>query len=173
MQKIKFNKKESKKFINKTSYRDKEIVLILENIQYARNVAAIFRTADAAGVSKIFLTGISKTPPFGKELMQVSRSREKFLTWEYFESSGQAIKKLKENGFKIVGIELAHNSIMLENLKSALKNVDKVCFVAGSEVFGVKESTLNECDNTVIIPMYGKGISLNVSTSVGVVLYSF
>lgn len=168
----KLNRKEAKKAINKVFKRDKEIVLLLENIQYARNVASIFRTADAAGVSKIILTGISKTPPFGKELMQVSRSREKFLRWEYKKTAVEAIADLKKEGYFIVGIELAHNSIILPDLAHFLKSYSKICFVAGSEVFGVNESTMAQCDTSVLIPMYGKGISLNVSVSVGIVLYS-
>ena len=165
-------KKEIKHLVKESDKRDKEIYLILENIQYARNVASIFRTADAAGVKKILLTGISKTPPFGKELKQVSRNKEGSVEWKYYEETFDAIKEAKQNGFLIVAIELTDASINLYDLQNRLRDVKKICFVAGSEVFGIKKVTLERSDLAVTIPMYGRGASLNVSTSVGIALYS-
>ncbi|MBE0573483.1 tRNA methyltransferase [Candidatus Dojkabacteria bacterium] len=167
------NKKEIKRKYKEFPKRDKEIYLILENIEYARNVASIFRTAEAAGVRKLYLTGISKTPPFGKELRQVSRNKEKSVEWIYKENSGEAISSLKRQGFYICAVELTDSSVTLGRLKDVLRGKDKVCFVAGSEVFGIKKSTLENCDIGVEIPMFGKLASLNVSVSVGIVLYSF
>ncbi len=167
------NKKEVKKKYKSFPKREQEIYLILENIQYARNVAAIFRTADAAGVRRIYLTGISQKPPFGKELKQVSRHKEESVEWMQEEFSGDVIAKLKKQGFMIVAIELTDQSVPLDELSGKLRGVEKICFVAGSEVFGTKKTTLEKCDLGVEIPMYGKGGSLNVSTSVAIALYSF
>lgn len=167
------NKKEVKKKYKEFPKRDKEIFLILENIEYARNVASIFRTAEAAGVKRMYLTGITKTPPFGKEMRQVSRNKENGVEWVYKETSGEVIQILKKQGFTICAIELTDSSITVSKLKDALKTKQKICFVAGSEVFGMKKTTLEKCDMGVEIPMYGKLSSLNVSVSVGVVLYSF
>ncbi|MBL8015330.1 MAG: hypothetical protein JNK26_04045 [Candidatus Doudnabacteria bacterium] len=153
--------------------RPEQVVLVLENIQYARNVAAMFRTADAAGVNRIFLTGISKQPPFGKELQQVSRHKEKSVQWQYFQDTNSVINKLKGDGFFIIAIELAEGAISHQELPAAIEGKQKICFILGSEVYGVKESTLQATDLQVYVPMYGKGASLNVTASGAVVLYSF
>ena len=165
-------KKEIKKLVNKESTRDKEIWLILENIEYARNVASMFRTADAAGVKKIILTGISKTPPFGKEMRQVSRNTENSVPWVFEETTGKAIQKAKNQGFYVVAVELTDSAIPMDDLKKKLIDKNKVCILLGSEVFGVKNSTLEKCDLSVFIPMYGKGASLNVANAGSVVLFS-
>jgi 23S rRNA (guanosine2251-2'-O)-methyltransferase len=165
-------KKEIKQLINKEYKREREIYLILENIQYARNVAGIFRTAESAGVRRIYLTGISQSPPFGKDLQKASRNSEKRVEWLKKESTGEVISQLKKQGFTIIAIELTDKSIHLNDLHEKLIDDPKICFVAGSEVYGVINKTLENCDLGVFIPMYGKGASLNVATSVGIVLFS-
>jgi 23S rRNA (guanosine2251-2'-O)-methyltransferase len=165
-------KKEIKKFFKKHPKRGKEIVLVLENLQYTRNTAAIFRTADAAGVDKIYLTGITAVPPFKKSYYRVSRGKENTVSWESDEDPQATIQELKKQGYLIIAIELTNKSIPLGNLKSLTHKVDKVCFIAGNEVYGINKKTLALCDAAVYIPMYGKGASLNVMTSVGIVLYS-
>ncbi len=165
-------KKEIKKLM-KVEKRESEIYLILENIQYARNVASIFRTADAAGIKRLYLTGISQKPPFGKELKKASRNKEESVEWFYKNTTGEVLQTLKKLGFYIVGIELTDESKSINELNDFLKDKNKVCFIAGSEVYGITNSTLEKCDLTVHIPMYGKGASLNVGTSIGIVLYSF
>lgn len=165
-------KQEVKKLFKKTK-RTKKISILLENVEYARNVASIFRTAEAGGVEKIYLTGISQKPPFGKDLRKASRSTEKMIPWEYIEGSRKVINRLKKEGYKIVAIELANNAVSNDQISNLIADTDKVCFVFGSEVFGVNKRTLEVCDGFVYMPMYGKVGSLNVGVSVGVVLYSF
>jgi 23S rRNA (guanosine2251-2'-O)-methyltransferase len=128
---------------------------------------------NAAGVRRMYLTGISQKPPFGKELQQASRQKENSVEWMYKETPGEVISSLKSQGFTILAIELTDDAVENLNLSDYLKGKDKVCFIAGSEVYGVSKSTLEKCDKSILIPMYGKGASLNVSTSVGVVLFSF
>lgn len=165
------DKKQIKKQ-SKALKRNQQIYLLLENIQYATNVASSFRTADAAGVKKIFLTGISKQPPFGKDLRKTSRSKERSVHWEYVQESATVIRKLKQRGFTIVAIELAEGAIPLHKLYETMQEHENICFVAGSEVYGVTNSTLDLCDYAVQVPMYGKGASLNVSVATAVVLFS-
>jgi 23S rRNA (guanosine2251-2'-O)-methyltransferase len=169
------NKKEAKKLFKEIMRRPQQVELVLENIQYARNVAGMFRTADAAGVSKIYLTGISQKPPFGKEMRQVSRSKEKSIHWQHVtkEDTGALMERLKRDGFYIIAIEIAENAYPLSDLPKLITGKEKICFVAGSEVFGVTKSMLQYCDAAIFIPMYGRGASLNVTTSVGIALYSF
>ncbi len=167
------SKKEIKQFFKKAPEREKEIVIILENVEYARNVAGIFRTADAAGVSKVYLAGVSHQPPFGKDLEKASRHKEKVVAWEHTPSAVPIIEKLKNDGYYILAVELTNDSNELCELPEIIKTCDKVCFVFGSEMFGVTKKTLAVCDTGIFIPMYGVGASLNVGTAVGIVLYAF
>ncbi len=165
-------KKDIKKLFKKIQKREQEIVLLLENIEYAKNVAGIFRTADAAGVNHLYLTGESYKPPFGKDLKKASRGKETSVKWSYFKDSEEIISQLKKDNYFIIAIELTDESIQLHELKNLINKYNKVCFIAGSEAFGITKKTLAYCDAAVMIPMYGKGASLNVGVSVGVVLYS-
>lgn len=166
-------KKELKKFFKEVPDRKQEIVLILENVQYERNVAAIFRTADAAGVKKIFLTGISKQPPFTKQMQHVSRVKEKEVEWQYEKNAYYVINNLKKEKFLVVAVELTNTAMPIEQFKSIAQSNQKIALVVGSEMFGITKDTLKKCDMSVFIPMYGKGASLNVATSVGITLYAF
>lgn len=145
---------------------DKDVVVIMENIQYVRNVAAFFRTADGLGITKIYLTGISKKPPFKKHIKKVSRRKEYNVDWEFVEDTSVVIKKLKKENYKIIALEITDNP----NKYFEYDYPEKVALIAGSEVFGVKGDTLELCDDSVFIPMYGKGKSLNVHISTAIVL---
>lgn len=165
-------KKEIKKFFKETVQKRKQtLYLILENVEYARNVAAIFRTADAAGVRKIFLTSISHKPPFGKDLVKVSRHKENSIPWEYMDTTVEVIKKLKKDGFFIVALEITDTSAPISELPALVAGKEKVAIIAGSEVYGVINKTLAEVDAAVYIPMYGKGASINVAASVAIGLF--
>jgi tRNA G18 (ribose-2'-O)-methylase SpoU len=164
-------KKEAKK-VFKQNKRNIELILVLENIQYATNVASMFRTADAAGVRKVVLTGISKVPPFGKDLSKASRHKEKSMPWEYKADSVKYLSTLKKDGYKILSAEITDDSIPLEKLYFTMKNYSKICIVVGNEVYGINKKTLAISDISVYIPMYGKGASLNVSTVAGIILFS-
>ena len=162
-----------KKYFKNFPKRDVSVVVILENIQYAKNVAGMFRTAVGANVNKMILTGISKTPPFGKGLKKVSRGMENKTEWEYISTTKEAIDNLKKDNYTIIGVELAEVAIPHYELKKYLKNKKKVCFIVGHEDGGINRNTLNICDKIVMIPIYGKGASLNVTVSLGIILYSF
>ncbi|MBD3363215.1 tRNA methyltransferase [Candidatus Dojkabacteria bacterium] len=160
-------KTEIKRFKKKTSKHNKNIVIIAENVQYAKNVASLFRIADAVKVQKIILTGISRKPPFGKGLRKVSRNKEKSVHWEYSKHSGKPINKLKRKGYQIIGLELTDESQNYRNLDYP----NKTCIVIGNETYGIVKTTLSKLEKAVYIPMYGKGASLNVTTSCAVLLY--
>jgi 23S rRNA (guanosine2251-2'-O)-methyltransferase len=163
-------KKEIKE-LNKEAFHKYEIILVLENIQYASNVAGIFRTADAGGVNEIFLTGATKTPPFGKDLQKASRKKEKSLPWRYFETSEKALDLLKKEGYMITALELTDESMEVTDFLRK-NSSNKIAILAGNEVSGVQKSTLNRVDNSVYLPMLGKGSSLNVGVSIGIFLYN-
>lgn len=146
--------------------------LILENIRSAYNVGAIFRTSDGAGVSKIFLIGYTPAPldRFGRiqsEIQKTSLGASAEISWEHHQSSLEVIKKLKDDGFKIVVVEQTSNSISLKNFIVP----EKVVYVVGNEVGGVEAETIKLADIVVDIPMLGFKESLNVSVAAGIVLY--
>lgn len=165
-------KKEVKAIIKETPKRKQEVVLLLENIQYARNLAGIFRTADAAGVRRLYLTGISQQPPFGKEMQQVSRGKEKSVEWKYEKDTGRILNTLQKLGYFIIAVELTDEAKPLTEMATLVKDRQKICLILGNEVYGVTKTALEKSDAAVYIPMYGKGASLNVATAAGVVLYS-
>ena len=161
---VPLNKKHLKKF-NKQFRHNKEIYIIADNIQYARNVASIFRIADAMGAQEIILTGISKTPPFGKELAKVSRHKEKRLKWRYFKSTSKAIDYLNRKDVPIIAIEQVSGAVPYY----LLKYPNKFALMVGNEAYGIPKSTISRLKNFVVIPMFGKGASLNVHVSLAVV----
>jgi len=163
----------AQKYFNSLPPRKHDIVLVLENIQYAKNVANIFRSAESAGVKKIYLTGISQKPPFGKGLRKVSRGAETKVAHEYVTDTLEILPKLKKENYHVIAIEVTDEHVFHSDLKRYLGDKKKVCFIAGNEDSGINRTTLEQCDNAVTIPMYGKNPSLNVNVSVGIVLFSF
>ncbi len=147
---------------------NKDIVIILENIQYARNVASIFRLAEATKVSSVILTGISHKPPFGKELSKVSRGKESSVNWKYYENTSTPIAKLKKSGYKLVGIETTDVS---ESYKDYNFPHSKIALVIGNENYTITKKTLDMLDDFVYVPVFGKNSSLNITTKLSVVLF--
>lgn len=149
-----------------------ESIVILHNIRSVYNVGAIFRTADAVGVSKIYLTGYTSTPVdrFGRERKDVAKSAlgaQKSVAWEYVKSVGSVIKKLKKEEFEIVAVEQSEQSIDYKKIKPK----QKTAFLFGNEVLGVSKQLLSKCDKIIEIPMRGEKESLNVSISAGIILF--
>ena len=157
-----------------------EIYLILHNIRSVYNVGSIFRTADTAGVSKIFLTGYTPVPKdrFGRERKDISKvalGAEKNIEWEKIKNIGTLIKKLKKEEFFIIGVEQSKKSIDYKKISArggpAFGWKEGLVFIFGNEVNGISKSILDKCDIITEIPMKGKKESLNVSVSAGVVLF--
>jgi 23S rRNA (guanosine2251-2'-O)-methyltransferase len=147
-------------------------VLILHNVRSVQNVGAMFRTADAAGINKIYLTGYTPTPldRFGRirrDLAKSALGAEEFVPWEQKKMIGPLIAKLKRDGFKVIAIEQDEKSIDYKKVK--LKN--KNAFIVGAEVTGIPKNVLDKCDVIAEIPMRGKKESLNVSVALGIALF--
>jgi tRNA G18 (ribose-2'-O)-methylase SpoU len=147
-------------------------ILILNDIRSTQNVGAMFRTADAAGITKIYLTGYTPAPVdrFGKKRTDIAKSAlgaEEFIAWESKKNLPVLINKLKKEEYLIVGIEQADNSVDYKKIKSTNKNV----FIMGTEVPGIPKNILNKCDIIAEIPMVGKKESLNVSVACGIALF--
>lgn len=149
-----------------------EHLLVLHDIRSVFNVGALFRTADAVGITKIILSGYSPTPVdrFGRDradFAKCSLGSEKSVPWEYVKSPTVKLKKLKSEGFQIIGVEQDEKSIDYKKVKKTSKMV----FVLGTETTGISKPLLKLCDTIAEIPMKGMKESLNVSVAGGIVLY--
>lgn len=172
-----------------------DIFLILHNIRSTHNVGSIFRTADGAGVKKIYLTGYTPEPfdVFGKlrkDFAKASLGSEQFVLWEKTKNINQLLKKLKKEKVFIASLEQSKNSIPLNRffatgkfsknkppvettplLSKEGRGVVGLALILGNEVRGVPKSVLLKSDAVLEIPMMGKKESLNVSVAAGIVLY--
>ena len=144
------------------------LVVVLDNIRSCNNIGSIFRTSDALLIEKIYLCGITATPP-NNEIRKTALDSEKSVDWEYFEKTEDVVKKLQVENFKVFAIEQVENSISLPDF-SPKKN-EKMAVVFGNEVKGVKQSVVDICDGSIEIPQYGTKHSFNVSVSAGIVLW--
>src|SRR3989344_6202696 len=149
-----------------------ENIVIIHNVRSVQNVGAMFRTADAAGVDKIYLTGYTPTPVdrFGRirrDLAKSALGAEEFVKWESKKNILPLLAKLKREKFQIIAIEQDKKSIDYKKVKLKNNNV----FIVGPEVTGIPKNVLQKCDVIAEIPMKGKKESLNVSVALGIVLF--
>jgi len=156
------------------------MIVILHNIRSLYNVGSIFRTADAAGIEKIYLCGITPAPvdQFGKyrpQLTKVSLGAEKYVAWEKFGLTTKLLEKLKKDGFKIFAVEQSKKSILYYKVRTkdtiTRDSTQKIVLVLGSEIKGLPPSILKRSDKILEIPMKGKKESLNVAVAFGVVAF--
>jgi 23S rRNA (guanosine2251-2'-O)-methyltransferase len=151
---------------------EKENILILHNIRSVQNVGAMFRTADAAGINKIYLTGYTPTPldRFGRKRGDLAKSAlgaEEFVAWEQKKNISQLLMKLKKEKYLIIAIEQDKKSIDYKKVKLQNKNA----FIVGAEVTGIAKNILKMSDVIAEIGMRGKKESLNVSVCLGIALF--
>ncbi len=142
---------------------------LCDNIRSIFNVGAIFRSSDAAFISKLYLTGYTPYPP-RKEIDKVALGATLTVPWEYYKNPIDAIDKLKENKIKICIIELTDSNKTIWDFN---KNDFPVCLVVGNEISGVSKEIIDRADFSAEIPMYGMKQSLNVSVAYGIALYEF
>jgi len=153
--------------------RRRELVVILHNVRSAHNVGSIFRTADAAGVRKIYLCGVTPEPldrlgNWRKDFVKVSLGSEKTVPWEKYKSSAALINKLKLDGYYIFAVEQDIKSTPLHQARPK----GNMALIMGSEVKGLPPSILKRANVILEIPMYGAKESLNVAVAFGIVVYA-
>lgn len=141
------------------------------------NVGSIFRTADALGIDKIYLCGITPSPlnELGKprkQLVKVSLDAEKYVPWDKVKSVPRLISELKKDGYKIFSIEQSKRSMLYSRLKLKPAQLRRVVLVVGNEIFGLPAPILKKSDKILEIPMRGKKESLNVGVAFGIVAFS-
>lgn len=144
----------------------RDIVVLLQSVEYPANVGSAFRMADGAGVTELVLTGITPTPP-NATIDKVGRFKSLRVPWRYVPDPLEAMAELKGQGYQMIAVELTDTAVAYHTYDYP----DKVCLVVGHEDHGVTKATLGACDTAVFLPMYGKGRSLNVHVALSIVVY--
>lgn len=144
------------------------IIVVLDNVRSLNNVGSVFRTSDAFLIEKIYLCGITATPP-NKEIHKTALGATDSVEWEYVENTLLLIQKLKDLNIKTLAIEQAEEATMLNEFTP--KPSQKYAVVFGNEVKGVQQQVVSACCNCIEIPQLGTKHSLNISVSCGVVLW--
>jgi len=144
----------------------RKIRLMAHNVRSLWNVGAFFRTCDALGVEHLYLTGYTGHPP-RKEISKTAIGADNVIPWEHVRDPLSIIAKLKKEGWQIISLELAKNSMDIVKFKPG----KKVCLIVGHELSGVPEQLLELSDEVVMIPMLGKKESLNVAVAAGIALH--
>src|SRR5690606_28291579 len=144
------------------------VVVILDNIRSMYNIGSVFRTADAFLIEKIYLCGITGTPPH-KEIRKTALGATESVEWEYVKEISELIGKLKNEGFKILSIEQTEGSKNLSEFE--LSPNEKYAVIFGNEVEGVQQEVINQSDVCIEIPQGGTKHSLNVSVCAGILLW--
>ena len=145
------------------------IALVLDNIRSQHNIGSAFRTCDAFRVERLYLCGICATPP-SAEIHKSALGAEFSVDWSYYPDTMDAVNTLKAEGWTIVSVEQAEHSTMLGEFRP--ESGRKYAFVFGNEVRGVSQEVVDASAACIEIPQYGTKHSLNVSVSVGIVLWS-
>ncbi|GHS87512.1 tRNA/rRNA methyltransferase [Bacteroidia bacterium] len=143
------------------------LVLILDNIRSQHNIGAVFRTSDAFLVQKMYLCGITATPP-NRDIHKTALGATESVDWEYRENAEELVKQLKSEGYKIVALEQAQNATVLEH---SIIDKTALALILGNEVNGVQDTLMELVDECLEIPQYGTKHSLNVSVSAGIAIY--
>jgi len=144
------------------------IVIVLDNVRSQSNVGSIFRTADAFLTKAIYLCGITAQPPH-RDIQKTALGATESVSWKYFPETLDAIHKLREAGYRIIGIEQAEGSVELQDFR--IVKGEKYALIFGNEVNGVDQKIINLCDYCVEIPQFGTKHSFNIAISVGIVLW--
>lgn len=144
------------------------LIVILDNIRSLNNIGSVFRSSDAFTIEKIFLCGITATPPH-REIHKTALGATESVDWEYFEDTVELVKKLKDEGVIIISIEQVSDSVMLNDFFPEPDK--KYAIVLGNEVKGVQQKVIDESHMCIEIPQFGTKHSLNISVATGVVLW--
>ncbi|MCF7567490.1 RNA methyltransferase [Sabulilitoribacter arenilitoris] len=144
------------------------IIVILDNIRSLNNIGSVFRTSDAFLIEKIYLCGITATPPH-KDIHKTALGSTDTVDWEYVENTLDLVKRMQTNNVKVCSIEQAKNATMLNNFN--IESNTKYALIFGNEVKGVSQDVVSASDVVIEIPQFGTKHSLNISVSCGIVVW--
>ena len=149
-------------------------VIVLDNVRSMHNIGSVFRTSDAYVVEKVVLCGITAQPPH-PDIHKSALGAEFSVDWEYYADTNEAVAALKAQGYEVWAIELAENSVMLQDFFSrpSAQPATRYAVVLGNEVKGVQQSVIDQCQGCIELPQFGTKHSLNVSVTAGIVIWEF
>lgn len=146
------------------------VCILLDNVRSLNNVGAAFRTSDAFLIEKIYLGGITGTPPH-RDIHKTALGATDAVDWEHVSQPLEKLKALQKEGYQIIAVEQADQSIFLHEFKPLKEK--KYCLVFGNEVFGVADEIIAMADACIEIPQQGTKHSLNIAVSLGIVTWDF
>lgn len=144
------------------------LIIVLDDIRSLHNIGSVFRTADAFLIEKIFLCGITATPP-NKEIHKTALGATDTVAWEYANDVLEVITNLKNENVEVFAVEQVENSVMLNDFE--VNGGQKYALVFGNEVKGVAQEAIHLCDGVIEIPQLGTKHSLNIAVSAGIVVW--
>lgn len=144
------------------------VVVVLDNVRSAQNVGSFFRTADAFGIERIMLCGISSTPP-NREIHKTALGAEMSVAWNYFSTTMECVESLRNEGYTILAIEQIEGAVMLNDFK--VEQDKRYAIIFGNEVEGVDQAVADVVDGAIEIPQVGIKHSLNVSVTAGILMW--
>lgn len=168
MRKLK-NNELNRKSVSEFKAADKTpIIVILDNIRSSNNVGSVFRSSDAFLIEKIYLCGITATPP-NKDIQRTALGSTDSVTWEYHQDTLSVVKQLQNKGVFVASIEQAEQATLLHEFTP--NPGQKIAIVMGNEVKGVQQEVVSASNTCIEIPQLGTKHSLNISVTCGVVLW--
>ncbi len=144
------------------------LVVVLDNVRSMNNIGSLFRTGDAFRIEKLYLCGITATPPH-RDIHKTALGAEDAVAWQYEERTEEALATLHSQGYKIYAVEQVQGSIPLQQWQAAAG--DRIAIVLGNEVEGVQQELIPLCDGCIEIPQFGTKHSLNVSCAAAIVIW--
>jgi tRNA (guanosine-2'-O-)-methyltransferase len=143
-----------------------DVAVVLQSVEYPVNVGSVFRLADAVRATELVLAGITPRPPH-PTVTKVARKKQRVVPWRYEPDVADALAELREVGYRIFALEITDTSTPYYDIDWP----QQTCLVVGHEDHGITRGTLALCDEAVFVPMWGKGLSLNVHVALAVILY--
>ncbi len=155
------------------TFRNQEklpVTVVLDNVRSMHNIGSVFRTADGFAVEQLILCGITAQPPH-REIEKTALGATQSISWLYFSEIKEALQKLREDGYQLIAVEQAENSISLNKFQP--KTDKKYALIFGNEVNGVSDEAMQMIDSCIEIPQFGIKHSFNIVVSAGIVLWDF
>lgn len=146
------------------------LTVVLDHVRSLHNVGSVFRSSDAFSVEKIYLCGITATPPH-VEIHKTALGAEDTVDWKYYKNTKDAVSELQRDGIEVWSVEQVEKSTMLQNFEP--EKGKKYAIVLGNEVKGVQQEVVDMCDGCIEIPQFGTKHSLNVSVTAGILIWEF
>lgn len=146
------------------------VIVVLDNVRSMHNIGSVFRTADGFAVQGVYLCGITAQPPH-REIEKTALGATQSVTWRHFGTTPEAVTALRNEGYKIIAVEQAKNSTMLNTFIPSKS--EKYALIFGNEVNGVSDEVMTQIDECIEIPQFGTKHSFNIVISAGIVLWDF